>query len=225
MKRLASVAALVLLAGCGGGGGGIDNGNSNYNQFYQIVGQSVKTMFGNVRITREQAAAIPYASMGYRLNGGNQGLVVLATDTGSELLWTAATHIVFVTRDGRIIRTVGLDHDLTGLTQGSAATPPSPAAARKAPFTTTRLEDFKDIGLYGVTVTCRAAVKARQTIRILGQAIATTRVDESCESRVPSWSFVDSYWVDNESGLVWRSVQHIHPKGGEVETEILRPPG
>ncbi len=60
---------------------------------------------------------------------------------------------------------------------------------------------------------------------ILGQAIATNRVDESCRSEKPDWSFVDSFWVDTDNGLVWRSSQHINPKGGTIEIEIFRPPG
>ena len=72
----------------------------------------------------------------------------------------------------------------------------------------------------------RGVVKVgRQKIDILGQAVTTNRVDEACQSRQPEWSFVDSYWADPDNGLVWRSRQHIHPKGGEIETEVFRPPG
>jgi hypothetical protein len=65
----------------------------------------------------------------------------------------------------------------------------------------------------------------RQSIKILGQAIAAVRVDESCHSSEPEWSFTDSFWLDGDSGLVWQSRQHVHPQGGTVETEIFRPPG
>jgi len=215
----AATAALLLLAGCSTGG------NTNYQQFYQIARQSFKSAFGTLRITRDQAAAIPYPSMGYIQDGGNEGLLVIATDTGGELLWTSASRVVIVTRDGRIIRSVGLAHDLAGLTSRSTDAPLPPAAALKASFASTRLEDFPELRLYSVIVSCRATAKGRQTIQILGQDIATTRVDEACESRMLHWSFVDSYWVDNDNGMVWRSRQHIHPKGGEIETEILRPPG
>ncbi len=51
------------------------------------------------------------------------------------------------------------------------------------------------------------------------------RVDESCRSRKPEWSFTDNYWVDLDNGRVWRARQHVHPKGGIIETEIFRPPG
>jgi hypothetical protein len=221
IRGLAGSALALLAAACSSS----SSGNTNYSQFYQILRQSVSASFGKVRITREQAAAIPYASMGYSLEGENQALLVLGTDSGGQLLWTSSAHVVIVTRDGRIVRTLGLGHDLSGLTTRNDMAIPAPAAAMREPFSSTRLEDFPELGLYGILVTCRAHLVGRQSIAILGQAIPTFRVDETCNSLKPDWSFTDSFWVDGDSGLVWRSRQHIHPKGGIVETEIFRPPG
>jgi hypothetical protein len=187
--------------------------------------QSLSASFGKVRVTRDQAAAISFASMGYSLDGGNQAMLILATDNGGELLWTSSARVVIVTRGGRVVRTLGLDHDLSGLSGRNNTPPPPLAAAVQAPFASTRLEDFPELGLYGVEVSCRARMVGRQSIQILGQAVSTIRVDESCRSNRPEWSFTDNFWVDSESGLVWRSRQHVHPRGGTVETEIFRPPG
>jgi len=219
--RLASAVLALGLAGCSSA----SSGNTNYSQFYKMMRQSLSASFGNVRVTRDQAAAIPYASMGYALDGGNQIMLVLATDSGGEMLWTSAAHVVIVTRQGRIVRTLGLDHDLSGLTTRNNAPPPPLTAAFQAPFTSTRLQDFPELGLYGIQVSCRAHMVGRQSINILGQAVPAVRVDESCRSSQPDWSFTDNFWVDGDNGLVWRSRQHVNPKGGTVETEIFRPPG
>ena len=216
-----SASTALAVAGCGS----TSSGNTNYSQFYKVIRQSLSASFGKVRVTRDQAAAVPYASMGYALDGGNQIMLVLATDTGGEMLWTSAAHVVIVTRQGRIVRTVGLGHDLSSLTTRNNGALPAPSTAIQAPFATTRLEDFPELGLYGISISCRAHLVGRQGIKILGQAIATFRVDEACRSDRLEWSFTDSFWVDSDSGLVWRSSQHVHPKGGLVETEIFRPPG
>jgi hypothetical protein len=202
-----------------------NSGNTSYSQFFQVIRQSVSASFGNARITREQAAAIPYASLGYTIDGGNQGLLVLATDSNRDLLWTSAAHVVIVTRDGRIVRTLGLGRDLSSVTSRDERALSSPAAAVRASFASTRLEDFPDLSLYGVRLSCQARLAGQQSIKILGQAIATARVDETCNSRNPDWSFTDSFWVDKDSGFVWRSRQHVHPDGVLIETEIFRPPG
>ena len=229
MKRLGSrlirttaCGALALMAAACGSS---NSGNTSYAQFFKVARQSLSASFGNVRVTREQAAAIAYASLGVTVDGGNQGLLVLATDSGGDLLWTSAAHVVIVTRDGRIVRTVGLGRDLASATSRDQSGSPPPAAAARAAFSSIRLEDFPDLGLYGVRVSCRTTLAGRQSVKILGQAIATLRIEEACNSRNPDWSFTDIFWVDKDSGFVWRSRQNVHPKGTLVETEIFRPPG
>ena len=220
MRLISALALALFTAGCSSG----QSGNSNYSQFLQIARQSLSASFGKVRVTRQQAASVPYASMGFIQDGGNENMVILGTDQGGEQLWTSAAKVVIVTRDGRITRTLGLDHDLSGMTTRGGALP-APAVAIVAPFTSTRLQDYPEMGMYGVIVACSARVAGRQTVKILGQPIATVRVDESCRSRRPEWSFTDIYWVDADNGRVWRARQHIHPQGGIIETEIFRPPG
>jgi len=57
-----------LAAGCSSRG----SGNTNYSQFLHIAKESLSASFGNRRVTAKQAAAIPYASMGYSVDNGNQ---------------------------------------------------------------------------------------------------------------------------------------------------------
>ena len=110
MKPIALIAALLLLSGC-------SSGTSDYTLYYQAVRQSIAAGFdGSPHITKDQAAAIPYASIGYRLNDGPEQLLVLATDSGEEQLWTSGAHVVIVTRGGRIVRTVGFAQDVSAVT-------------------------------------------------------------------------------------------------------------
>ena len=193
MKRPGRFRAVCfLLAGCS------STGNSDYSQFYRAVRQSIAASFGNGRITKSQAAAIPYASMGYRLNDGAEQLLVLATDTNGEQLWTSAAHIVIVTRGGRIVRTVGLPHDVSAVTpragQAIAAALPRRSTDR---CSYSRLEDFPDIAVYGVALTCNAHL-ARQADhrRFWAVALSTVRIDESLPQHSLNWSFTDNYWLD-----------------------------
>jgi hypothetical protein len=210
--------SVMLLAGCGSA----DN-NDIWGEYFQILKDSATGTFGDRAVTREQAAAVPYATMGYRLNGGQEVMIVLATDTHGDLLWTSAAHIVLLTHDGRIIRTVGLPHNISGVMPIMGDHLPAPAAVLQGAFTSTRSVDYPDTGTYSVPVSCKMMTAGRETISVLGQSIATLRADESCKSN--GWSFRDSYWLDPVSGFVWRSLQHLTPKGDTIETEILRPPG
>jgi hypothetical protein len=220
MRPLLFLAVLLSVSGCD------STGTSDYSQYYQAVRQSVAGSFGgNTHVTKDQAAAISYASIGYRVNDGPEQLLVLATDSGGEQLWTSAAHVVIVTRGGRIVRTVGLSHDLAAVTPQRGQQLSLPADATSRSLTTTRLEDFPNIPIYGAAVKCTASPQGPETIVLLGRGVTTIKVNETCSSNVLDWSFTDSYWVDPQNSLVWRSIQHVSPKGEKVEVETLRPPG
>jgi len=204
--------SLLLLTGCGT--------QSPWQEYFQVVRQSLGG--GALKVTLEQAGSIPYASLGYRIDNSPQAMLVLATDANGDLLWTARSRVVLVTRDGRVLRSVGLPQDRATTTFQQGATPPG--AARSGAFRSSRIIDLPDIGAYSVTLNCTTASRGRQMVNILGTALATVRVEETCQSENPRWSFTDVYWVAPDSGFVWRSQQHLHPKGGVLDIEILRPP-
>jgi hypothetical protein len=218
-SRFLALPWIFLLAGCSSSGSG------DFGQYFQVIKQSLNGSLGKSSISLQQAAAIPYASMGWRLNDGPQNIVVLATENRSELLWTSAAHAVILTEDGRIKRTVGLPHNLSASAPGGSASWVPPAQALSGPYTQQSVADFSDAGLYGVPITCRGRAVGVQAINILGKTLSTRRIQESCDSPSLHWSFVNSYWVDPQTGFTWRSRQHIHPKGDVIETEIFRPPG
>ena len=217
-SRVLGGGALLFLAACS------SSGSSDYAQYWEMMQQSFSGTFGKSSITLQQAAGIPYASMGWRLNGGPQNIIVLASDNGQEQMWTSAARIVIVTKDGRIKRTVGLAHDMAALVARSNEGFQSPAVTAKTPYPQQYTADFPDAGVYGAQIVCRAAPKGARAITILGQRITTVRIEENCSSSSLRWSFTNVYWTDPKTGFVWRSRQNIHPAGDTLETEIFRPP-
>jgi hypothetical protein len=220
VKRLGP---LLVAAGLLGLGGCSSTDDSDLGQYYEILRQGFSGTFHTPKVTLKQAAAIPYASMGWRLNDAAQTLIVLATDNGTVQLWTSASHVVLQTSNAHIVRTVGLPHDLTALASADGQDLAPPARALSGPFSQRRVADFADIGAYNVTITCRTQRMGPQPVGILGKSIATIRVDEKCEAPSLNWSFVNSYWID-QAGFAWRSRQSIRP-GNVIETEVFRPPG
>lgn len=215
--RFLSLTSLLLLCGC-------SSQTNTWNQYFQVLRDSWRNSTGSGAITLEQAAAVPYATLAYRVDGSSEMMLVLATDNGGEQLWTASSRVVLSTRDGRILRSVGLPHDRGGMAPQTRQPLPPPSRALQAAFSTARTADFPDVGLHGVALNCVTTARGRQIINVLGTAMATTRVDEVCQSRNPRWSFTDNYWVDSQSGIVWQSLQHLHPSGTTVRVKILRPP-
>ncbi len=198
---IAGFAAALLLSGCGSGQTGM------YAQYIQVIKQS----FGGGGITRQQAAAIPYASIGYRINDGDQIMLVLATDNGGDQLWTSSNHVVFQTRDGRLTRTVGLPVNLGSVTPKDSGGLPAPAAALQQPFTSRRLADFPELGLYSLLVTCTARALGTQNVTILGQAS-------------PPCAWMKPARIGNQTGTLWTAIGWIpKPAWPGVRFSISRP--
>ncbi len=217
-RQFLIVASLALLTGCNGG-----SRQSDYPSFYKLMRQSWRNSFSG-GVSREQAAAIPYASMGWRLNGGPQQIIILATDSGQSMIWTSAAHIVLQTESGRITRTVGLPVDLQALANRSGSALSTPSRALGGPYSEQRITDIPAKGIYNAIVTCRAHRNGRQSIKILGRAQSVERIDEDCVAPAMSWTFTDTYWLDHDTGMAWRSRQHLNPDT-VLETEMFRPPG
>jgi hypothetical protein len=172
------------------------------------------------RVTLEQAAATPYASIGVRLGGSSEIMLVLATDASAEQLWTSASRIAIATSAGRVVRTSGLEHNLSNLVLLERKSGDNGGA------TVRWLADWPDLNAISVPVVCESRPVGDETITILGKPIHTQRVNENCraEARKFIWTFENVYWIDPDSGLVWRSIQNISPKLDELKLEILRPP-
>ena len=212
--RLAApvIVAAFVLAGCSSIGGG------DAGALYAVAKNYWTGNSG--KVTLAEAAAVPYASLGVSVGGDSETMIVLAGDADGQRLWTSSAKIAITTKDGRIMRTAGFEHNLGGYE------PRGDTLVKDGVRIVHWQADFPDLNLYSVPITCQDREAGTETIVILGKDIHTRRIDESCASQVSQlgWSFKNIYWVDPESGLTWRSIQHVHPRLDAIETEILRPP-
>jgi hypothetical protein len=208
--RAGLVLAIASLAsGC------IDFGGGDVGAIYQAA----KTAWhGGEKVTLQEAASVPYASIGVQFGGSQEIMLILASDTAGRQLWTSSARIAITTDHGRIVRTSGFERNLGGY---ESRILPADAANKTSHWQA----DFPDLGLYSISIICRERLIGDETIMILGKDIRTHRFEESCEAEQSlDWSFKNTYWRDPASGLAWRSIQHVHPRLGPIETEILRPP-
>lgn len=209
-----------VLAGLALAASGCASSSSDAVRIGELLMQSV-TGHGDM-ITREQAAGIPYASIGVQLGSSGQGLAVLGKGVGDDRFWYSGNSILFVTRQGRVVQTVGLPYDLTHLETRAAG------GATGAPGTAPNFVlvlDFRDLGAFNVVANCTDTDEGPETIVILSTKVETRHHIERCEAGQIDWSFENEFWLDSKTGYVWQSVQNIHPRSSLLTVTVFRPEG
>jgi hypothetical protein len=169
-------------------------------------------------VPRERAAAIPYASLGVRLGGSDESMFVLASRSGDNLLWLGGKTIGLATRHGRLVRTVGFAHNLSGVHLAEGVKPDLSQAS------VDYLYDFAEQSRYGIPVKCTRQNRGSERIVIIGVPHDTSHVTEDCSAPGVDWSFKNEFWVD-AAGYVWKSRQFVEPRLDELDLEILRAAG
>lgn len=86
-----------------------------------------------------------------------------------------------------------------------------------------RVVDMAPPDRYGVTITSEFEFEGREEIEILELRFDTLKFVERCRAPAMDWTFENEFWVGREDGVVWKSVQHIHPDMPKIGLDVLKP--
>ncbi len=208
------------VAGCA------SNPNSTVSLFSKTV-TSKGHLPDEYPLSAAQIHDIPYATMGVRIASNPRAVIVLATAEGHTLQWVSADHVIFVTRDGWLLRTQGMQRDL-------AATRwlPDPDQNPLRSFVQTGVVPspgvFREIDLghaneQGIAIESRFEAGNDETIVIQGRTRQTRRINEIATMHAWRWKTRNSFWLDPQTGQVWRSVQQYCPEIPPIQFEVLKP--
>ncbi|HEY3636652.1 MAG TPA: YjbF family lipoprotein [Rhizomicrobium sp.] len=218
-RRLVLAGALgPLLVRCS------SDSNSDTAGLTQLLGRSLHVFSGADSVALKDVAGTPFASLGVRVGSGAQTMLVLATRSGESTVWTSSSHIALELQAGRILRTAGLTENLSGTTFSGSDPLGMGIRNLREPATLKRSLDFSDRNAYGVLVESTVTLNGPADVEILGTHIACVHATEQCTCKELGWNFTNEFWASAQTGLVWRSVQNIHPDFAPLEIEILRPP-
>jgi len=208
---LSACAAALGVSGCMSGTDTMRLAEVVYDQY---IGGTPTT------VAREEAAAIPFATLGISLSGGRQVMLTLREQRGGNEYWGNPANLSLVTRRGRIMETTGFPRDLA---KSQPLTASADAGMTTLDTAQVFLLDLPDMGLYGLTVRCEAEDDGLESIEILEVDLELRHIVEECEAEAIDWDFENEYWVDPTTAFVWRSEQTVHPKQGVITLEALRP--
>jgi len=176
--------------------------------------------FEDIEITREMITKIPYASSLLKIGKGPQGLLVLESISLNEETWVSADGVYLVIKNGRIIKTAGLNNNLIDFI--------SP------------IDDFKNINesdgliykyyysydhppLRDLEVRAQLTIKNKEEVKILDETFYLQLIEEEIVNDYLGWSFTNSYWIDEESNVI-KSIQNLSPRLPEFKLVVTKKP-
>ncbi|MCD9477016.1 MULTISPECIES: YjbF family lipoprotein [Photobacterium] len=210
--------------------------------------QKVKNVNDTVRLAIQGSADIhkspyevtqlPYASTYVRIGNNNQLFMVLAfaeTPAGKtithsnknnppQLKWLASDNGMLITQSGRIIKTVNLSE---GNLLTTHSTSPDPLSLGLHLATTPkqwqRTIDWQPGYHTGYQLDSNFVFDHAEVLTINGKSVPVLRFNENVLVKQLNKHYRNTFWIEQQTGKVVKSLQYIAPSLPRVEMTILKP--
>jgi len=201
--------ALALLAGCSS----VSRGSLESVRL-AVRGETVHP-------TAASVAATPYFQLQVNAPGG-EAILILASVKQGQLGWYGGGHDIVFTRDGLVVKTVGLAQNLDDSAFPSGNPFQAGLQRLDGPVDYTRRMDFSPGYRYGVVMQAHLEPRALEDIEILGTVHRLRRIDEELSAPGMGMHMTNHYWIDPDDGFIWKSKQYVAP-GFPLELIQLQP--
>ena len=190
-----------------------------YSEAFKAI-KNVIVGYEDQLITKELVENIPYASSLLKIGKGPSGLIILESINSDRYTWLSADEVFLVTRNGRVIKTAGLNNNLiefngpnkkTGLFNQADGISYSYYFSYDFPY------------LRNLEVKAIISNKGEVRVDLLAGERLLTLIEEEITNDFIGWNAVNKYWIDEE-GFVWKSEQHISPKLPKITLEVTKKP-
>ncbi|MEM9060937.1 MAG: YjbF family lipoprotein [Pseudomonadota bacterium] len=174
--------------------------------------------------TRAELNEVPFATIAVSIEDSPRTFVVPLADNGGYLIYQDAFRRGIVMRGGLITATQGLSYNLSAVKHDLDDPVIAPRALSRWPESIFRNYQFALSGGardFQITVACSYRPGTPERIEIIELFFDTIRVEEVCSNTVRE--FRNTYWVDPNSGFIWKSEQWIGPRQQPMTVEIIRP--
>lgn len=203
------VAGLLMLGGCA----------SNSQGLLDAVRLSTHRT-STVHPTAASVAARPYFQLQVDAPTG-QAILILGSVEGDLLGWYGKGGQAVFTRDGVVVRTLGLAQNLDH-TRWPRDNPFAHGLQQlRGPLPDQRVLDLSPGYRYGAMLQAQLQPGPLENVDILGTVHRLQRVDEAVHVPALGLKGSNRYWVDPGDGFIWKSRQLIAP-GLALDLTVLR---
>ena len=190
-----------------------------YSEAFKAI-KSAIVGYEDQLITKELVERIPYASSVMKIGKGPSGLIILESINSNTLTWVSADNVYLVTRNGRIIRTAGLNNNLIEFN--------APHSKKSFLNQIERTKNSYYLSydfpyVRNLEVKAKIEKKGKEKVDLLTGERTLLLIEEEISNDFIGWNATNKFWLD-EDGFVWKTEQHISPKLPKIILEITKKP-
>mgnify|MGYP000679889221 CR=1 FL=1 len=164
---------------------------------------------------------IPYASSLLKIGKGPTGLLILESKNDEIETWISADKVILLIKNGRIIRTSGLQNNLDKLISPYSSFKDLKHDYSNGPYKT--YLSYDKPSLINLEIEIKVRIRGIEKVKLFNREINLTLIEEEMVNKTIGWKRVNKYWVDEEY-FVWKSEQYISPKLPKFILEITKKP-
>jgi len=177
----------------------------SYNQVIPLTRQAI-IGFPDIELTEEYIAKQRYSFARFDLGKGANVIMVLSDIENNFYTWVSATGEKLITYNGKIVKTIGLIHNVEI-------------------YNPTSFKIFSPnnnySGIYDVMLKDpKAFIEQKFSTKLTSQS-NYLKLTESIEIDILNLEYQNSYTIDLISGRTIRSTQRIHPKLPEIKIDFV----
>lgn len=174
------------------------------------------------QITRETISKLPYASLAAKIHSNTPSLIILGQILNDQFFWYSSEKEVLITHYGRIIRSYGLKHNIWGLRASQNDVFKAGLHTIQKPLQQTFTLDLDRKAKQNLRAIATYSLVKHESITIYDINYDTVKISEKVYIKDINWYYENFYWVDQKTGFIWQSIQHLHPKLDPIEINVLK---
>ena len=164
---------------------------------------------------------IPYASSLLKIGKGPTGLLILESKNDNIETWISADKVILLIRNGKIIRSSGLQNNLTNLISPFSSFKELKNSPLNYPYKI--YLSYDKPSLLNLDIEVNITVKGSEKVQLFNREAELLLIEEEMVNKKIGWKRVNKYWVDEEY-FVWKSEQYISPKLPKFYLEVTKKP-
>ena len=216
--------SFIFLHGCSTTSSVISgNVGASFSKAYKAI-SSLISGYEDHPITRELVDQIPYASLRMKIGKGPAGLLILESKKGDEYTWVSADNVYIVTKEGRIIRALGLTNNLTDVFSSEPSFKEILQTSDSLTGEKIRYVSLDNPEAFNIRVKVSYKKIGPVDVSILDRTRPLILIEEKIENAYIKWRHTNKYWVDQETGFVMQSIQVIAPNLPPILIQVTKKP-